>query len=154
MTLRTGLRYFNVNNTVSSGVKPRETFDYNIGWEANWFLPKDISVEYDINYNTYKGYEAGFNEPQWLLNAGLSWSFLANKNATVRVKAYDIFNQQRNLYRNSNALSASTERTFALGRYMMVHFIYRFNIFGGGGSKSDMKSDSNHGFSGRGGFRH
>ena len=36
-------------------------------------------------------------------------------------------------------VSVTTEESNTLGRYAMLHFIYRFDSFAGGGSRSDMK---------------
>ena len=36
-------------------------------------------------------------------------------------------------------MSSTIEESNTLGRYAMLHFIYRFDSFSGGGNKSDMK---------------
>lgn len=76
---------------------------------------------------------------QLFLNAGCSYSFLAGKKATIRLKGYDLLNSRRSIYQSITALSSTFEESNTLGRYAMLHFIYRFDSFSGGGSKSDMK---------------
>ena len=60
------------------------------------------------------------------------------KNGTIRFKIYDILQQRSNISRNvtSNYIRDTTTNT--LTSYFMVHFVYRFNIFGGGASSEDI----------------
>ena len=98
-----------------------------------------FAFEGEATYTTSRGYAAGYNQDQVLLNAGLSYSFLAGKKATIRLKGYDLLNSRRSIYQSITAMSSTIEESNTLGRYAMLHFIYRFDSFSGGGSKSDMK---------------
>lgn len=51
----------------------------------------------------------------------------------VRIKFYDILQQQSNLSRTISATMISDTEYNTLGSYFMVHFVYRFNTFGKGG---------------------
>lgn len=64
-------------------------------------------------------------------------SFLKNKAATIRLKGYDLLNSETGISREVTALNVTDSRTNVLGRYFMVHFIYRFSSFGKGSSRSD-----------------
>lgn len=111
----------------------RETFDYEVGGSTDIYLPWDISLSTDIRCRFKSGYSDGMNDNELIWNAQLSKSFLKNKAAMVRVKIYDILQQQSNLRRSvSNTMISDTEYN-TLGSYFMVHFVYRFNTFGKGG---------------------
>lgn len=138
INLRGALGYYNATNSLTS-VNTTATKDYSIGSNMNLTLPLGFAIEADGTYTTTQGYAAGFENDQWLLNAGISFSFLKGKRATLRLKGYDLLDSRRSIYRNISATSITTEESNTLGRYAMLHFIYRFDSFGGGGSRSDMK---------------
>ncbi len=138
MTLKGGFGYYNATHTLPSAFTPA-TRDYSLGYTANITLPLGFALEGEATYTTSKGYATGYNQEQLLLNAGLSYSFLAGKKATIRLKGYDLLNSRRSIYQSITAMSSTIEESNTLGRYAMLHFIYRFDSFSGGGSKSDMK---------------
>ena len=138
MTLKGGFGYYNATHTLPSAFTPA-TRDYSLGYTANITLPLGFALEGEATYTTSKGYATGYNQEQLLLNAGLSYSFLAGKKATIRLKGYDLLNSRRSIYQSITAMSSTIEESNTLGLYAMLHFIYRFDSFSGGGSKSDMK---------------
>ena len=138
MTLKAGFGYYNATHTLPSAFTPA-TRDYSLGYTANITLPLGFALEGEATYTTSKGYATGYNQEQLLLNAGLSYSFLAGKKATIRLKGYDLLNSRRSIYQSITAMSSTIEESNTLGLYAMLHFIYRFDSFSGGGSKSDMK---------------
>lgn len=138
INLRGALGYYNATNSLTS-VNTTATKDYSVGSNMNLTLPLGFAIEADGAYTTTQGYAAGFENDQWLLNAGISFSFLKGRRATLRLKGYDLLDSRRSIYRNITATSITTEESNTLGRYAMLHFIYRFDSFAGGGSRSDMK---------------
>jgi hypothetical protein len=85
------------------------------------------------------------NELIW--NAQISQNFLKQKNATVSVQWFDILKQRSSISRNYSATNRSDTWTNAIHSYVMVHFIYRFNLVG------DKQTRRAGGFGGdRGGF--
>lgn len=144
MNLRGVLGYYNASNTLPAAYTPA-TKDYSLGYTSNIQLPLGFAFEGEATYTTSRGYAAGFNQDQWLLNAGLSYSFLAGKKGTLRLKAYDLLDARRSVYREITAMQSVTEESNTLGRYVMMHFIYRFDSFSGGGSRSDLKQSRGRG---------
>ncbi|KAA6304107.1 hypothetical protein EZS27_044248, partial [termite gut metagenome] len=51
--------------------------------------------------------------------------------ATVRIKIYDILQQQSNLSRSISETMMSDTEYNTLGSYFIVHFVYRLNTLGG-----------------------
>jgi len=72
-------------------------------------------------------------------NASASKSFLKGNQGTLRFKIYDILQQRSNISRSVTAYGYTDSETNTLNSYFMVHFIYRFSIFKGGASASDMR---------------
>ncbi len=135
----------NVNyNNVTNSIKGQQNQNYlNYGGNARTavYLPWDLTLESDVNYSTNSGYADGFEQNEWLWNASLQKTLFKQKNGTIRFKIYDILQQRSNISRSvtSNYIRDTTTNT--LTSYFMVHFIYRFNIFKGGATQSDMMQE-------------
>ena len=93
----------------------------------------------DFEDNFYVGYDEGFNEPQLIWNAHID-KLLFNDKFTLSIKAYDILNQSRNVYRTTTDNYVQDTRNNTLGRYIMISLTYRFGDFGnaGGGGRGPM----------------
>ena len=136
LRLRGGLSFNTALNSLSSQAQ-RTAWDYESGLEGSYDLPFGLKLESDILYQTNQGYGGGYKKDSWLWNTALSYSFLKNKAATIRLKGYDLLNSETGISREVTALNVTDSRTNVLGRYFMVHFIYRFSSFGKGSSRSD-----------------
>ena len=136
LRLRGGLSFNTALNSLNSQAK-RTAWDYESALEGSYDLPFGLKLESDILYQTNQGYGTGYKKDSWLWNTALSYSFLKNKAATIRLKGYDLLNSETGISREVTALNVTDSRTNVLGRYFMVHFIYRFSSFGKGSSRSD-----------------
>ena len=136
LRLRGGLSFNTALNSLSSQAK-RTAWDYESALEGSYDLPFGLKLENDILYQINQGYGTGYKKDSWLWNTALSYSFLKNKAATIRLKGYDLLNSETGISREVTALNVIDSRTNVLGRYFMVHFIYRFSSFGKGSSRSD-----------------
>jgi len=70
---------------------------------------------------------------------------------TLRIKVYDILQQRRNISYTSTSSYTRYSEYNTLTSYFILHFIYRFNIFKGGGSMNDMRRERPDGSPGGGG---
>lgn len=109
----------------------RETFDYYIGGNTNINLPWRFFLSTDLNCRIKSGYTEGLNANELLWNAQISKNILKNSAGTIRLKVYDILQQQSNLSRSISDTQVSDTEYNTLGSYFMVHFVYRFNTLGG-----------------------
>lgn len=149
MSVNGNVSYNKVDNTLP-GQQNQEYFNYGGGAQTTIYLPLDFLIESDINYSTNSGYADGFDQKEMLWNAAISKQLFKQKNGTLRFKIYDILKQKSDVSRavTSNYIRDTTTNT--LTSYFMVHFVYRFNIFKGGGSAPSESSERRGPGSGRG----
>ena len=140
------IRYNATSNSLQKE-NNQNTFNYGAGGYTTIYLPLNFKIETDVNWSTNSGYGDGFKQNEVLWNASASKSFLKNNQGTLRFKIYDILQQRSNISRSVTASYIQDSEYNTLGSYFMVHFIYRFSIFKGGASASDVKTP---GRSGRG----
>lgn len=140
------IRYNATSNSLQKE-NNQNTFNYGAGGYTTIYLPLNFKIESDVNWSTNSGYGDGFKQNEVLWNASASKSFLKNNQGTLRFKIYDILQQRSNISRSITASYIQDSEYNTLGSYFMVHFIYRFSIFKGGASSSDVKTP---GRSGRG----
>lgn len=140
------IRYNATSNSLQKE-NNQNTFNYGAGGYTTIYLPLNFKIESDVNWSTNSGYGDGFKQNEVLWNASASKSFLKNNQGTLRFKIYDILQQRSNISRSITASYIQDSEYNTLGSYFMVHFIYRFSIFKGGASTSDVKTP---GRSGRG----
>jgi hypothetical protein len=117
----------------------QNTFNYGVGGSTIIYFPLSFKVESDITYSTNSGYSSGFQQEEVMWNASVSKSFLKGNQGTLRFKIYDILQQRSNISRSVTATGYTDTEYNTLNSYFMVHFIYRFSIFKGGASASDMR---------------
>lgn len=140
------IRYNATSNSLQKE-NNQNTFNYGAGGYTTIYPPLNFKIESDVNWSTNSGYGDGFKQNEVLWNASASKSFLKNNQGTLRFKIYDILQQRSNISRSITASYIQDSEYNTLGSYFMVHFIYRFSIFNGGASASDVKTP---GRSGRG----
>ena len=140
------IRYNATSNSLQKE-NNQNTFNYGAGGYTTIYLPLNFKIESDVNWSTNSGYGDGFKQNEVLWNASASKSFLKNNQGTLRFKIYDILQQRSNISRSVTASYIQDSEYNTLGSYFMVHFIYRFSIFKGGASASEVKTP---GRSGRG----
>ncbi|MDR2680172.1 MAG: outer membrane beta-barrel protein [Tannerella sp.] len=136
--LNGNIAYRRTGNSLE-GQTDLNTYNYGAGANTVLYLPYEFKIESDIAYSTNAGYSDGYEQNEWLWNASLSKSFLKGNAATLRLKIYDILQQRSNIsYTTTSAYTRYSEFN-TLNSYFMCHFIYRFSIFKGGASMSDMQ---------------
>lgn len=105
----------------------RQTQSYGFRADASLFLPFGLDITTDLNFSANSGYTTGYNINQWLWNAQLSYSFLADKSLTFSVRAYDILHQKKNISRSVTANAIVDTEYNDLTRYVMFSLTWNFN---------------------------
>lgn len=110
-----------------------DTYMFAYGASTNIYLPWNMSLSTDISQNSRRGYsDASMNRDELIWNAQIAQNFLKGNAATVSVQVFDILRQQSNLSRTINAMMRQDTEYNSIYSYVMVHFVYRLNLFGKG----------------------
>ena len=114
------------------------TWNNQIDASMNWTIPGGVGLIADCDYNWYRGYTSP-QDDEFVFNAEINKLLFKDK-FTLAVKAYDIFNQSKNLSVTDESNYHLETRNNTLGRYIMVSLTYRFGNFGqaGGGHRGPM----------------
>ena len=109
-----------------------DTYDFSYGAELQLQLPLDFSISSDIEMSSRRGYDDDtFNTNELIWNGEMGWKFLKDKQASLSLEMFDLLHKRSNVSRFVSATTRSDTRNLGvLTNYWMLHFIYRFNIFG------------------------
>ena len=132
----------NYNHTRSMLVPTnnRDTYDFSYGLSTNWNFENGLAFSTDIGMSSRRGYSAAsMNTNELIWNAQISYRFLERRNATVMLQAFDLLHRRSNISRQISANSRSDTETNAINSYVMLHFIYRFNLFGNREARQEMR---------------
>lgn len=113
-------------------------WQFAYGANINVTTPWNMSISTDIHENSRRGYsDNAMNTNELVWNFQVAQSFLKGKPLTVSLQFYDILAQQSNLSRSISAMMRSDTEYNAINSYVMLHAIYRLNIFGGKQNRPD-----------------
>ena len=102
----------NVNNWAS-----------NVGVDLIYSPGKDWEIKTDFRYLFYNGYTAGYGDPEWRWNLGVSKTI---KSVTLSLKAADLLNQTKSLQRTTTAEYMEDVYSRVLGRYFLFGVSFNF----------------------------
>lgn len=109
-----------------------DTWSFAYGAEANFTLPWGMTLSTDLRMTSRRGFStSAFNTNELVWNASVSQSLLKNKALTLRLEAFDLLGRQSEISRSLTALARTDSWTNMLNQYVMLHAIYRLNLFGG-----------------------
>lgn len=112
--------------TVNTGSQD-PTWNNQVEASMNWTVPGGVNIISDMDYNWYRGYTSP-QEDEFVVNAEITKLLFKNK-FTLALKAYDIFNQAKNLSVTDDSNYHQEIRNNTLGRYVIVSLTYRFGDF-------------------------
>ncbi|MBO7596949.1 MAG: TonB-dependent receptor [Bacteroidales bacterium] len=109
-----------------------DTKMFSYGGSFNVYFPFGMSVTTDLHNQSRRGYnDNSMNTDELVWNAQVSQSFLKGKALTVSVQFYDILQQLSTYSRSVTAMQRSDTQYNTINSYVMLHIIYRLNLFGG-----------------------
>lgn len=117
-------RYTNSSLKASSNVVHRINLQTTNYWPKNWVFGNDFGYTYNSNISS------GFKKAFYLWNTSLSYNFFA-KTMTLKVKVYDVLNQNQSAARTISPTTIRDEENTVLKRYAMFSFAYKLGNFGG-----------------------
>ncbi|MBR5958425.1 MAG: TonB-dependent receptor [Salinivirgaceae bacterium] len=105
----------------------RETFDYELGANTTINLPWKMTFATDFNWRIYSGYTDGYDRDLAIWNAQITKNFTQDNRCAVRVKVFDILQQQKSISRYVSSSSVIDSESNTLGSYVIVQFVYKIN---------------------------
>lgn len=116
-----------------------DTYSFSYGGNVIFNFPWNMSLATDIGENCRRGYDdASMNTNELIWNAQISQSFLKGNAATVSLQWYDILQQKSNISRSISATRRADTWNNAINSYVMLHFIYKLNLFGSKEARAGM----------------
>ena len=117
-------RYTNSSLKASSNVVHRINLQTTNYWPKNWTFGNDFGYTYNSNISN------GFKKDFYLWNTSLSYGFF-DKKMTLKVKVYDVLNQNQSATRTISPTTIRDEENTVLKRYAMFSLAYKLGDFGG-----------------------
>jgi hypothetical protein len=139
LTLSGGVSYSKAKYSIQSALNNNYlTQDY--GADIGWQLPKSFYMSTDFTYTISSQRAEGFNAKVPLWNASFSKMFLNFNRGEIKIRVYDLLNENQSIVRNTNNNYIEDQNNRVLRRYFLLSFTYSLN-----------KMAANTGESGRGG---
>ena len=122
----------------------QSTFNFHYGLSSSGNFDNGWGYSTDIGMNSRRGYSASeMNTNELIWNAQISYRFLKNRAATLSLQWYDILNQRSNISRTIDERSRRDTETNSINSYLMLHFIYRLNMFGNREARQALRNSRN-----------
>jgi hypothetical protein len=120
--------YTSVENSLISNQND-SYINHIIGGKLNLVFLERLVCSTDYSQNMYNGLSQGFNTNFALLNLGLGYKFLKNRQAELRLTGFDILNQNTAISRTITETYLEDVRSNNLQRYFMLTFTYTLRAF-------------------------
>ena len=104
---------------------------WDLTQSARMYFKHDFILSYDLEKTINSGYTGNVTANPLIINATLEKQFLPKKNASVKLQAFDLLDQNTNVNRSVTAYSITDTRTNRLTRYFLLSFVFRFSKFDG-----------------------
>ena len=114
------------STTHDNGFQPASIYYYGISTSANIEMPHNIRFNIDYTGQKRSGhFNTQINGDEHILNMILTRAF--SNDIILQFEGIDLFGQRKNYFRSITAQNRMEIETNNLGRYVMLHFIWRVN---------------------------
>lgn len=104
--------------------------NHRLSLTTTTYWPKNVVLGNDVSYNYFGNLSPGFDNTALLWSISLGYKFL-NDDATLKVKVYDVLNENVSAQRVVGDDFIQDVDNLILRRYAMLSFTYKINKFGG-----------------------
>jgi hypothetical protein len=111
------------------------TTAWTLSNSTRFFLPQNWKFNYELDKSFNSGYASNVNSDPLIINATLEKALFKKQNASIKLQAFDLLDQNISVNRTVTASTVTDTRTNKLGRYFMLSFIFRLNKFSGQSSQ-------------------
>ena len=105
--------------------------NHRISNSLNLEFFKNMTLGYNYSFYRNGGVMGAEAISTNLLNASIGYKILKNRNAEISLKAFDLFNNARNINRRASEISISNITSNTLTRYFLLSLNYNLRSFGG-----------------------
>ena len=128
--------YENYSTNASSNVI------HKIDLETTSYWPENLVFGNDFGYTYNSALSSDFKKGFYLWNTSLAYGFL-NKKLFLKVKVYDVLNQNQSAVRTISSTSIRDEENTVLKRYVMFSLSYKIGNFASDKKESRRKAEEN-----------
>ncbi len=108
-----------------------ETFTIRVNTSLYFMKNRSLIFSFDGGQSYIKGYTTANNTNPLVINSSLEKRFLKNQMASIKISAFDVFDQTNTVNRSISENGFSESITNRLTSYYMLTFTMRVNKFGG-----------------------
>ncbi len=91
---------------------------------------KGLVLNSNVTNSLFKGLSSEFDQSIWFWNAAIGYKLLKDESLQIKLNAFDLLNQNKNINREVTETYIEDSRTNALTRYLMITVMYNFRKFG------------------------
>lgn len=114
-------------NSKDKNFTRKDLLNYGLQCTASTELPYNILIQTNILSVCRRGYNfTDMNDEEYIWGANINKKF--GEKYSINLELYDILGQRKNIYHYLDAQGCRDIFYNNMKRYMMLHFIYRFNI--------------------------
>jgi hypothetical protein len=129
-----GINVYVNHSNITYTINPernQNTFNLGIGGYTTWYLPRNFTIESDINRTERHGYYEGFNVPEVIWNGAVTKQLFNKRFGTgsLKLQIYDILQNKSNISASSTTNGFRTSEVNGIPGYFMCSFIYKFTAF-------------------------
>ncbi len=126
------------NSLTTLGNQNTNIRSVELGLNGKNYVWKDWTISYDYTKTLNYGYDAALNikNPN-ILNTYLERRFLKDHRGTLRLAAYDLFNENTGFATTTNGSTVTQTNVNRLGRYYLLTFTLRLQKFSGKAPSAD-----------------
>ncbi|MCO5936798.1 outer membrane beta-barrel protein [Mucilaginibacter sp. RB4R14] len=126
------------NSLTTLGNQNTNIRSVELGLNGKNYVWKDWTISYDYTKTLNYGYDAALNikNPN-ILNTYLERRFLKDHRGTLRLAAYDLFNENTGFATTTNGSTVTQTNVNRLGRYYLLTFTLRLQKFSGKAPTAD-----------------
>ena len=115
-------------------------YSYGVNVDLRKSKWKNLRLNTDISMQSRRGFSsAAYNRNDLIWNMQLSVNVFKKNAGTISLQWLDILNQTSNINRSISATGRSDTKNNNINSYIVLHFIYRLNIFGNKEARKEMR---------------
>jgi hypothetical protein len=132
LEMNPGLSYsYNINSNDLVTNTNTKVSTWGLNYNSKTYFLKNFLVGLDLSKSFNNGYSSLLASNPFIINTYLEKQFLKNKNATLRLQAFDLLDENTSVSRNVTANSIVDSRSNRLSRYFMLSLTMRLQKFNG-----------------------